>query len=443
MKIAQQMSSTKIKIASLDVTKNKSEIDTLSKQLDTLKSNYASLSQSLSGKLPSAQWDNLQSVLDNTENKIDTLNAKLTDTKARMSEGIQYKIDVGDYATDITKVQGQFEKWGMSAKEVETQMSSLKSAYESMQHASTEDERIRAEKEYQKALQTTKNDIIQMSTTKASSIQTKDLSNKIETWLDKNTAASKEAKTALRAYLDELNGEIPLTQFKNIQREFKNIEVEQRKLGNLGKSFGDSLKSGISKFKDWLGVSTIVMKGVQAARDMYQAMYDIDTAMTELAKVSDATAIQLNSALEKSTKTAKKYGATISDVVSATADWSRLGYDMPDSEELAKVATIYKNVGDGIDMDTANQSLVSTLQGYQLEADEALSIIDKFNEVANNFPIDSAGIGEALQRSAASFYAANTDLSKSIALITGTNSVVQDPDSVGKYIVPTFTVMCC
>lgn len=36
-----------------------------------------------------------------------------------------------------------------------------------------------------------------------------------------------------------------------------------------------------------------------------------------------------------------------------------------------------------------------------------------------------------MQRSAASFYAANTDLSKSIALITGTNSVVQDPDVVG------------
>lgn len=50
---------------------------------------------------------------------------------------------------------------------------------------------------------------------------------------------------------------------------------------------------------------------------------------------------------------------------------------------------------------------------------------------ANNYPIDSAGIGDALQKSAASFYAANTDLSKSIALIAGTNSVVQDPTTVG------------
>lgn len=443
MTIARQMSSTKIKIASLDTNKNKSEIDALSKQLSTLKSEYFSLSQSLSGKLSIAQWNNLQSVLDKTGNKIDALKAKMADTKARTSEGIRYKIDVGDYETQIARVQQQFVKWGMSTKEVETQMSSLKSAYLEMQSASTVDERIQAEKKYQKELQITKNDIIQMSTSKASSIQTKDLSNKIQTWLDKNTAASKEAKTALQAYLDQLNGEIPLTQFKSIQREFKNIEVEQRNLGNLGKSFSDSLKSGISKFKDWLGVSTIVMKGVQAAKDMYQAVYDIDTAMTELAKVSNASFSQLNSSLETSKKTAKECAASVSDVVNATADWSRLGYSLPESEELAKVATIYTNVGDGIDIDTANKSLVSTIQGYQLKADQALGVIDRFNEVANNFPIDSAGIGEALQRSAASFYAANTDLSKSIALITGTNSVVQDPDSVGKYIVPTFTVMCC
>lgn len=59
------------------------------------------------------------------------------------------------------------------------------------------------------------------------------------------------------------------------------------------------------------------------------------------------------------------------------------------------------------------------MQGFKIEASDAMQIIDKFNETANNMPIDSAGIGEALQRSAASFHAANTDLSESIALITG------------------------
>ena len=102
------------------------------------------------------------------------------------------------------------------------------------------------------------------------------------------------------------------------------------------------------------------------------------------------------------------------------------------AEELAEVAILYKNVGDGIDIESANQSLISTLQGFQMDASEAMSIVDSFNEVANRMPIDSAGIGEALQRSAAAFNAANTDLNESIALITATNSVLQNPEKVGR-----------
>lgn len=92
---------------------------------------------------------------------------------------------------------------------------------------------------------------------------------------------------------------------------------------------------------------------------------------------------------------------------------------------------MYKNVGDGIDVDTANESLVSTMQGFQLQADSAMNVIDAFNEVSNNYAISSAGIGEALKRSAAAFNAANTDLNQSIALITAGNEIVQSPEKVG------------
>jgi len=163
----------------------------------------------------------------------------------------------------------------------------------------------------------------------------------------------------------------------------------------------------------------------------YQNVAEIDKQMIELEKVSDMSGSRLEQSFRNSAEAAKDLGSTISDVISATADWSRMGYDADAAEELARVATLYKNVGDGIDVDTANESLISTLQGFQLDASEAESIVDKFNEVANNYAIDSAGIGEALKRSAASFNVANTDLSESIALITATNTVVQDPESVG------------
>ena len=71
------------------------------------------------------------------------------------------------------------------------------------------------------------------------------------------------------------------------------------------------------------------------------------------------------------------------------------------------------------------------MTAFKVDVKDAMSIVDKFNEVSNNFAISSGGIGEALQRSASSLAAANNTLDQSIALITAANTVVQDPDAVG------------
>lgn len=166
-------------------------------------------------------------------------------------------------------------------------------------------------------------------------------------------------------------------------------------------------------------------------RSAVSNVINLNTEFTDLAKVSDASIRQLYNDFDDFSTIAKDVGGTITDTISATADWSRNGYGLPDSEELARVALIYKNVGDGIDIDAANESLISTLRGFRLEAEDAMHIIDIFNEVSNNEAISSSGIGEALQRSAASFNAANTSLEKSVALVTATNSVLQDTSKTG------------
>lgn len=50
----------------------------------------------------------------------------------------------------------------------------------------------------------------------------------------------------------------------------------------------------------------------------------------------------------------------------------------------------------------------------------------------NNFAISSAGIGEAMQRSASALYEAGNTIDESIGLITAANSVIQNPEQVGE-----------
>jgi hypothetical protein len=135
----------------------------------------------------------------------------------------------------------------------------------------------------------------------------------------------------------------------------------------------------------------------------------------------------------------EELGTTLDGLISSTADFARLGYGFEDSQKLAEVANIYAVVGDEIEgVEDATQSLVSTMAAFKSEmngvsdSDFALSIVDKMNEVSNNFAISSGGIGQALQRSASSMAAANNTIDETIALITAANTVAQNPEKVGK-----------
>lgn len=73
------------------------------------------------------------------------------------------------------------------------------------------------------------------------------------------------------------------------------------------------------------------------------------------------------------------------------------------------------------------------MQAFGIAAEDVNSIVDKFNEVGNNYAISSQGLGEAMQRSAASLSLAGNTLDESLALVTAANEVVQDPDVVGTW----------
>ena len=235
-------------------------------------------------------------------------------------------------------------------------------------------------------------------------------------------------------------------EFKDQDKQIRKVKVEMNGLNGAIQTFSDvsknvtffeklgpQIKSTFAYFKRYLTGYFSLQEAIQAVRYGVQSIVELDTAMVELRKVSKDSSYAIDKYFSVATESAKELGATVGDLLNATADWSRMGYNLADAKELAEISTLYMHVGDGIDIDQASSSLVSTMKGFHMEAEDAMGIIDKFNEVANTNPIESGGIGEALQRSAASFYMANTDLSSAIALITASNSVVQDPEKVGKH----------
>lgn len=263
-------------------------------------------------------------------------------------------------------------------------------------------------------------------------------------WTSSKTGSTSGAYQELVAYgnavqelYDKLKtGTMMPDEFANgiskISAGFKAAGGEIRAAGENTKTFGQQFSDMAKKFTSWFTISQAIMMATNSIRQMVSNVIELDSAMTELKKVTDESQATYDTFLSNAVDRAKSVGASLTDVVTATADYARLGYSIEDASQLADTAIIYKNVADGLsDISEASESIISTMQAFGIATDDAMSIVDKFNAVSNSFAISSAGIGKSLQRSAAAMNAAGNTIDETIALTTAANTVVQNPETVG------------
>lgn len=425
-KLAKRIGSLEFKISGLDTTKNQTEIETLKKQLTDFKNEYSSILQSIGGNLPTEQWGKLQAVIDDADNK-------LTAFKSKMQDKISYDIDTKSYEAKIAQLTEGFKKTGLSASEAKTKVQAVREAYQKLQGASP-DQLIKKNQELNAILSKTQNEL------KIAQVEAKEytdtfkvvkLTNKIETWLNKNTAATKEAKQEMQLYLTELqSGNVVPTRFQEIQTRIDEINTDMRKAGKLGKSFGSSLSEITKKFSSLGLASSAMMKTIQSAKDMVQAVYDIDTAMTNLYKVTDETSARYNQFLTSASENAKELGRSVSSLIDQTANWSKLGFTLDQSEELAKVSSIYANVGE-VDDETAVSDIVTAMKAFNMEAENSIDIVDKLNNLGNKYATSSADLGTGLSNSASALHLAGNTIDESLAMITAMSEITQDASESG------------
>lgn len=137
----------------------------------------------------------------------------------------------------------------------------------------------------------------------------------------------------------------------SLQGETKRTETFMESLTRKTKEISTYLISSISLYD----IINRFKQGVQYVRE-------IDSALTELKKVTDETEETYERFLDTASKTASKVGSTIKDVVSSTADFARLGYSLQEAAKMAESAQILLNVSEFEDIGTATDTLVSAIQ---------------------------------------------------------------------------------
>ena len=190
------------------------------------------------------------------------------------------------------------------------------------------------------------------------------LSNKIETWMNANTEAAKRYGTQLQAIQQQLKNNQDPEVLKRMTLEFSKIQSEAKAAGLVGNNFASSLKNTALQVLGLTSAVAIFHRGVRVLKEMVQNVKDVDKAMTELYRVTNLSSSQYEALYDKMANSAKKYGATLSDIINSTASWVRLGFSADVASSLSEISAMYQHVTD-LDEDTAVKNLVTAYKGFQ------------------------------------------------------------------------------
>ena len=250
----------------------------------------------------------------------------------------------------------------------------------------------------------------------ASQIAVDKLVQRINKDLDECTNYSENAKHELMALREELESANPRN-LKEITSEIINIENAEIRAGRAGRTLWDTMKhSGFHQIAAQMAGMVGVYDVINAGKEGINVVRELNTALTEMQKVSDETKQKLKDYQSTTFNTADAVGTTAKQIQTSTADWMRIGESMSQAAESAKDANILLNVSEFDGIDEATESLVSMSQAYK-DLDK-MDIIDVLNNIGNNYSISTDGLATALKDSASALVTANNDLNEAVSLTT-------------------------
>lgn len=256
------------------------------------------------------------------------------------------------------------------------------------------------------------------------------LLNQISEYYKLNSAMGKEARREIQLLMKELSSRGANANVEDLAARFNLLKTSIREAGQEGRSFRDLIKdkafhglaSAIGTYFGFEDFINMLQKGIGVVREL-------DSALTEMRKVSDESLSSLKAYQNISFDIADDVGATAKTIQNSTADWMRIGESLSKASDSAKASNILLNVSEFETIDEATASLVSMSQAYK-DLDK-MEIIDVANKLGNAYAISTDGIATALKDSASALSTAQNDFYEAAALITAGNTIAQNPSKVG------------
>lgn len=247
--------------------------------------------------------------------------------------------------------------------------------------------------------------------------------------------AADQAATSIQELYNTLNqiqtaGNKTVTNEKNRQKEQK--PKTAAKTATVGEFSSNNSENGLGKAFKELTLYSVALKALkQAGQEAVKTVQELDKYLTEQAMVTGKTREETYGLLKSYQDLATQCGATTKEIAGVATEYMKQGKTIQETLVLteaavkaAKVARV--SVGDSVNY------LTTALNGFRLEAEEAMRVSDKFAAVAASSATDYDELAIALSKVASQANLAGMSIDYTTALLTkGLETTREAPETMG------------
>lgn len=222
---------------------------------------------------------------------------------------------------------------------------------------------------------------------------------------------------------------------KNTNRELEKYQKKQEIAKLSQKKFVDGLKDGMNMFSGYqLGLRAVQAAVQLLARALNNAMEiikELNKHMTDVQMVAMTSSEETAELADSYSKLAKQLGATTEEIAEGSVEWLRQGKTLEEVESLMEATMTMSKVG-AISAADATEYLTSTLNGYKMSAQDAMSVVDKMSAVDLAAATSVEELALALQKTANMARTTGVELDEIIGMIATVSEVTrQAPEIIG------------
>ncbi len=245
--------------------------------------------------------------------------------------------------------------------------------------------------------------------------------NRLQTELAETvTAASKDLTGQIGDYNKQAEG------VEKVTDSLKRMHEEEY-------SFNRQAQDIDRQIQTYFGLSQMIRKVADIARDAFATVKDLDAAMVETAVVTNFDVGDMWDMLPTYTANANQLGSTIKDVYEAATLYYQQGLNQAQSMGLANETLKMARIG-GLQAAEATNMMTAALRGFNMEINQvsAKRINDVYSELAAITAADTKEIGSAMERTASIANSANMEFETTSAFLAQMIETTREaPENLG------------